>query len=310
MRYRFQLLAVCIACISGCASHSHRSPVVGNPLVAAPNETVIPAANAFKHKVAVARFVLADDATASDDVTQRSTEQAKQLIETQLQASRHFMVLDHDMLHLPLQAKDLLVANDETLGADFLVLGELVRNDVDRPGLLGRWRDKKAVTTHSEISLQLIDAHTHETVFSENTEADASDIPPPGQPPANSWIEALQARSLSAAVKQALPALQNQLLARPWQSQILSAQQGYFLLNSGAGQGIRVGDLFHVAPASPLALTTPLPASAATAPPTFLATLKVIAQAGENENELSVCEVVEGGLPQDNLTELRVLSAR
>ena len=25
----------------------------------------------------------------------------------------------------------------------FLVLGELVRNDVDRPGLLGRWRDKK-----------------------------------------------------------------------------------------------------------------------------------------------------------------------
>ena len=38
----------------------------------------------FKHKVAVARFVLADDAPANDDVTQRATEQAKQLIETQL----------------------------------------------------------------------------------------------------------------------------------------------------------------------------------------------------------------------------------
>lgn len=316
MRYRFLAFLLVAGITSGCASHALRheaaapagdSPVSKSP-ASAPTGTppAPPVHNSFKHKVAIARFTLPVDTKAPTDTQTHATEQAKSLLEQRLQQGSRFMLLEHGLLHIPLEPKDLLVVNDESLGADYLVTGELVRHELVLPGFLDGWRNERVAAAHSEVQLQLIDAHSREVVLTQAGSSDARQPLAGDTALDNAKALALQDQALAAALEQALPTLTDTLLHRRWRSQILSAQQGYILVNSGAGQGIQVGDLFHVLPGESARMTE----AAVTGDAPYLATLKVVAQAGENENELSVCELVEGRLPDERLSDLNVFSVR
>jgi hypothetical protein len=218
------------------------------------------------------------------------------------------MLLTHESLQMPLPTNDLLAMNNEMLGADYLIAGEIQRHDVALPGMFDGWRSPKSARARSILLLRVIDAHSGQEVLAHTSQGENTREIHDRTPLDSAGMHAMQDAALSMALNNALPALTQTLLQRRWRGQILSAQQGFVLVNSGAGQGIQIGDEFRVI-ASEHALTVNA-VSAPTAESPFLATLRVVAQAGENEQELSVCELVEGSLPSGDLDKLSILSVR
>lgn len=298
-----------IMLLNGCTSQPAMSTVstVTAPLHV-PATSVSPASNSLKHKVAIAQFGFSDDDDAPSDAMAQASRQTKQFLDNGLKQTQHFMLLTHERLQIPLQPSDLLVVNDDMLGADYLVAGEIQRHDVTLPGMFDGWRSPKTARARSIVLLRVIDAHSGQEVLAHTSQGEITREIHDKTPLDNAGMHAMQDAALSMALNNALPALTQHLLQRRWRGQILSTQQGFVLVNSGAGQGIQIGDEFYVV-ASEHALTVNALAAPATGSP-FLATLRVVAHAGENEQELSVCELVEGSLPVDDVGKLSVLSAR
>lgn len=285
-----------IALVCGCASHPQTLPTQAPTTVSAEIKATAlpPANNTFKHKVAVAGFVLPTTPQPAD-----ASRQAKALLDAHLQSTQKFVVLEHAALLEPMETSHLLAFNDETLGADFLISGTITSHETTRPGWLDGWRNERTITASSSVRLQLTDAYSKRVIFQLENSAisrwalnnDSKDL--------HEQTARLEAQALAAAIEKSLPTLTAALLHQPWRSQILSAQQGYILINGGAGQGIQIGDTFRVVANAPALVTS-----------TPLATLRVISQAGEHENELSVCELVNGQLPPADFSQLSVLSER
>lgn len=317
---RFQVVALSgTLFLHGCASPINEP--IERPSTATNQTTVTPSSNVpinrFKHKVAIARLTLPANASNSELLT-HATEDAKTLLENNLRQSGKFMLLEHGLLHMAFENDNLRVVNDETVGADYLVTGKLMRHELVTPGLLDGWRGSKVAHAYSSVQLDIIDGHTGTIVFTRQFDGEAStDMPASSALPLPQQLT-LQTQALTRAITSAAPEISQTLQQRRWRGQILSAQQGFILVNSGAGQGIQVGDRFHVLPleqaqmepptAKVPALASPGSSTSPAGPTPFLATLKVVAQAGENENELSVCELVDGRLPE-TLGDLSVLDA-
>ncbi len=307
MRYSFLILLLGGAVLlQGCASTPEAAitpaaPAAVNTPVPAP--TPIPS-NRFKHKIAIARLTLPSGNAGGSETLAHATAQAKSLLEDRVRQAGKFMLLEHGLLHIPFENDNLRVVNDETLGADFLVTGRLLRHELAMPGFLDGWRDTPTAHAFSSVQLDIIDGHTGQVIYSQHFEGDASKAVTASADFTPEQQASLQLQALTLALDHAAPPITDTLLHQHWRSQILSTQQGYVLVNSGAGQGIQVGDLFHVLSPEQSAST----AAAVTPVSPFVATLKVVAQAGEKENELSVCELVEGSLPE-GATHLSVRDA-
>lgn len=294
--------------LNGCSSQPATSSV---SIVTAPTplpaKLLSPAQNRLKHKIAIAQFGFDDDDAPSVAMVHAS-QQTKAFLDTRLQQTQHFMLLTHEQLQIPLQTTDLLAVNDDLLGADYLIAGEIERHDVTLPGMFDGWRGPKTARARSILLMRVIDAHSGQEVLAHTSQGEITREIHDKTPLDSAGMHAMQDAALSMALNNALPAITQHLLQRRWRGQILSAQQGYVLVNSGAGQGIQMGDEFRVI-ASKHALTVNTTAAPTTGSP-FLATLRVVALAGENEQELSVCELVEGSLPREDLGNLSILSVR
>lgn len=303
MYYPFLVMTLSAAVLlSGCATQ--RAAPVASPTVTLSAPAAAAAVNRLKHKIAIVRLALPIGTAPVSESLVTATAQAKSHLENHVRQSGKFMVIEHGLLQLPLENENLKVVNDETVGADYLVTGTLLRHDLVMPGFLDGWRDTPAAYANSSLHIDIVDGHTGTTIFSRQFEGNASLATSKTAPFGLEQQKGLQSQALTRALNNAATEITTTLLQRRWRGQILSTQQGFILVNGGAGQGIQVGDRFHVLPLAHTAIeTAPAPA---TSP--FLATLKVVAQAGENENELSVCELVEGKLPE-TLADLSVLDA-
>lgn len=294
--------------LSGCASQPATTPATTTQPTNFNSTLISPAPDSLKHKVAISQFGFPDPDDAPTYAMTQASRQTKAILDTRLQQTQHFMLLTHERLQIPLQSTDLLALNDDLLGADYLIAGEIQRHDITLPGMFDGWRGPKTARARSILLLRVIDAHSGQEVFAHTSQGEITREINEKMPLQSAGKHAMQDAALSMALDNALPALTQHLLQRRWRGQILSAQQGFILVNSGAGQGIQIGDEFRVI-ASERALTVGEVSAPTTGSP-FLATLRVVAQAGEHEQELSVCELVEGSLPTEDLGKLSILSTR
>lgn len=295
--------------LSGCASQPATTPAATATQPTNFNTTLISTAPyGLKHKVAIVPFGFPDPDDVPTDAMTQASRQTKTFLDARLQQTQRFMLLTHERLQMPLQTSELLAVNDDMLGADYLVAGEIQRHDITLPGMFDGWRSPKTARARSIVLLRVIDAHSGQEVLAHTSQGEITREINEKTPLDGTGIHAMQDAALSIALNNALPALTQHLLQRRWRGQILSSQQGFILVNSGAGQGIQIGDEFRVI-ASEHALTVDAVSAPTTGSP-FLATLRVVAQAGEHEQELSVCELVEGSLPAEDLGKLSILSVR
>lgn len=307
-----QMTAVLLSlALSGCATTPPQAPeIIDIPEKQKVAPQVQPVDTKHKHKIVVARFTEIHEADEHTLPVDPAGQRAKQLLATRLADSRHFQLLEHTGLETYMDQDRLKTFNDETLGADYLITGSVAEYGERHRPMLDFFNSESTDQARSRINIRLIDTQTDQVIFDEHSVGEATTKIKNDRPLSNTHSNLLDDKALATAIEKLLPRLTETLLEKPWQTYILSEQQGYVLITGGAAQGIGMGDTFLVMPSHPLKKNNADEGNAKTRAEKEIATLRVVSQAGENENEISVCELVNGDLQGIDYSQVSVLAAQ
>jgi curli biogenesis system outer membrane secretion channel CsgG len=151
--------------MAGCATESHQG---------IPVQSVVATGSAYigpRTPIAVGKF---DNRSSFmrglfSDGVDRLGSQARTILVTHLQQSKHFNVLDRDNLDETLREASIKQQAQQLKGADFIVTGDVTEfgrkevGDQQLFGILGRGKQQVA---YAKVSLNVVNSRTSEVVFS------------------------------------------------------------------------------------------------------------------------------------------------
>ncbi len=305
------LLAV-TACVSVSDRETLETPAEG-PAISPVLQK--PPGRFLKRKVAIARFTNETNYGKSVFLDQHGDtigKQASDILATRLTASEKFLLLERrDMGKIEEEAKrgDL---KPELIGADYLILGsvtEFGRSTTSETGVFSRTKKQRA---YAKVSLRLVDVRTGLTIYSEEGRGEAfvevgKTI---GIGTGAGYDSTLNEKAISAAISKVVSNLAENLLERPWQSYVLSADDGKIVIGGGASQGVAPGDRFAVLRRGKR-LKNPQTGSSIEMPGTRIATIEVATTFGSTvQDEGAICKLVTGTVDPAEISELLVQESK
>ncbi len=264
----------------------------------------------LKRKVAIARFSNETRAgnrfllSGSED---RIGKQASDILAARLTATGQFILLERSDLSAVIAEQQLNKLQVEQVGADYLIIGsvsEYGRADKSESGVFSR---NKIQTAQARVNVRLVNVRTGQVIYSEEGSGDAtSEANTVFGVGANAGYDAsLDDKALSAAISKLTSNLLENLMDLPWQAYLVGQQGQYYLMTGGANQGIQTGDLFNVITRGER-VKNPQTGLMLELPGKNVATLKVLSFAGEGDNQVSVCALINGKLATSHFDNLVV----
>ena len=308
------LLSALVLALAGCSTVTKEKintlPQV-QPQVSPTLATV--ASKGLKRKVAIARFSNETTAGASfflDGKGDRVGKQATDILSARLTETQKFLLLERTDLDKIKTEAELAHITTKTVGADYLVVGsvsEFGRANTSETGIFSR---NKIQTARAKVNIRLIDVKTGRIIYSEEGSGEATSEANRvfGVGTSAGYDTSLDDKALSAAISKLVSNVVERLLDNPWQAYIIGEQQGLYIITGGKSQGIRTSDMFSVVQRGAV-VNNPQTGMDIELPGKSIAKLRVVTQAGENENEISLCELAEGNLKGVDLTKLVVREA-
>ncbi len=264
----------------------------------------------LKRKVAIARFsneTSHGNSFLLDKQNDRVGKQAMDILSTRLTQTGKFIMLERADLDKISKEKDLSNLSQKTIGADYLIVGsvsEFGRESSSEVGIFSRNRKQVA---HATVNIRLLDVKTGQIIYSEEgsgkAESEANTVFGVGEK--SGYDSSLDDKALSASISKVISNLVENLLNKPWQSYVLSEQDGTYLIAGGKEQGILPGDKFAVTTTGKT-IKNPQTGMDIQLPGKKIATLEVISSTGTGQNEVSFCKVIEGSLAGQTLSSLVV----
>jgi len=306
MRYLVSFLLILVLLLSACARNQAPAQETVTNLIQ-PNVAPILDDNFhLKKKIAVGRFTN-ETRTANSflnegsDTPQRLSKAANDILSAKLAQTRRFILIERqDDLTID---KEQQIANIQNykIPADYLILGsisEFGRKNTGNVGIIDR---TKKQTAFAKVSLRIVDTRTGMVIFGQEGAGEASSETATtlGMGSQAGFDETLTDKAIDAAISSVIQNLVYKLAADPWRSYILEKKGSQMFISGGARQGIKEGDMFSVYQRGKQVINpqTKLPLEL---PGTKLATIKVIQLIpGDEWNEISVAEVVEGQIGAD-----------
>ncbi|OIQ15953.1 MAG: curli production assembly protein CsgG [Bacteriovorax sp. MedPE-SWde] len=264
----------------------------------------------LKRKVAIARFTNETRHGSSfllDKDNNRVGKQAMDILSARLSSTGKFIMMERsDMKNIENERKRSNIKTN-LLDAEYLIVGsvsEFGRSTVSEVGVFSRNKKQKV---YAKVNVRLLDVKTGEIVFSEEGEGEAFSE-------ANSvfgvgakagYDESLNDKALSASISKLVSNLIENLMDKPWESRIISKQNGMYILAGGKKQGVKTGDIFSVV--SPgRKVKNPQTGIDIVLPGSVVGKLKVIKLAGKGRNEISICMLEHGKLSALKISKLIV----
>ena len=209
--------ALALACLAGCASESSRAvPVEQTPAAAAPytGVRVAIAVGRFDNRSSFMRGVFSDG-------VDRLGSQAKTVLESHLQQSQRFSVLDRDNLTEAAAEAKLQGVNQSITGAQFLVTGDITafgRKEVGDQQLFGVLGRGKTQVAYAKVTLNVVNPLTSEIVYSASGagEYELSNREVVGFGGTAQYDATLNGKVLDLAIRQAVGALVTARDAKTW----------------------------------------------------------------------------------------------
>lgn len=304
------ILSTAVFALSACTSATKEivNPAPSNsPAVAA---TLAQPDTGLKRLVAIGRF--SDESKRSsnffvDNNDNRLGKQASDILSSRLSASGKFVLLERSDLNL-LQAEKKLMGNlDAPVGAKYLLLGsvsEFGRETTSEVGVFSRNKIQKATAT---VNIRLVDIATSEVVYSEEATgqatAEANRVFGVGETAA--YNSALDDKALSAAISKLVANVMNNLMDEPWQSYILSQENGQLIIAGGRSQGLKVGTLLAIYEPGQ-EVTNPQTGLKIELPGKTVAEIEIQQSVGSGKDEVSFATVVSGVIDRNKLNQYRV----
>lgn len=299
--------------LSGCAGFKKEEPQATLAIQPADQKPVEDAVIHLKKKVAIGRFTnetrLANSfLNEGSGSRERMSKAATDILSAKLAMSKRFILIE--------RADTLAISNERQISniqsykipADYLVLGsisEFGRNTSGEVGLIDR---TKKQTAYAKVTLRIVDTRSGMIIFGEEGSGEASSEVGTvlGMGSQAGYDETLSDKAIDAAIGAVIQSLINKLSQDPWRSYVLSKEGDSVYISGGAMQGIAVGDEFVVYQRGKL-VTNPQMGVQVELPGTEIARIRVTQLIpGEVLTELSLAQVISGGIPESELDNLYI----
>jgi len=298
-----------LAVVSLTACTSATQPQYNEPLIQPPiiDELSREKHSGLKRVVAIGRF--SDETKRGqsifvDNNNNRLGKQASDILSSRLTASNKFILLERSDIAL-LEAEKH--AQTEKVGADYMIVGsvsEFGRETESEVGIFSRNKIQKASAT---VNIRLIDVKTSQVIYSEEASgsatAEANQVFGVGQTAA--YNSALDDRAISAAISKLVGNVMNNLMDMPWQSYLLSHENGTFVISGGQSQGLEAGLKLNVYKPGKK-VKNPQTGMLIELPGEVVGQLQVTQTIGSGESEISTAKLVSGDIVLKKLNDYRI----
>jgi len=255
----------------------------------------------LKRKVAIARFTNETKYGQSffiDKSDNRIGKQAVDILSAKLLATEKFILLeraDLDKINKELALGDMQPLKNM---ADYLIVGSITefgRKEVSDVGVFSRVKKQAAF---AKVNIRLLDVYTGQLIYSEEGEGEAFSEAGTvlGVGARAGYDSTLNDRAIEAAINNLTSNIIQNLLGKQWKAYILGHEEGHLIISGGKSQNIKEMDLFEVIQEGKK-VKNPQTNMEIVLPGKKIAAIKVVSLIGDSpENEVSLCEVVEGDL--------------
>ncbi|MFA0118284.1 CsgG/HfaB family protein [Vibrio breoganii] len=265
-------------------------------------ETVVtsePAAS-LKRVVAIARFTDETKRGNSfflDSDGNKIGKQASDILSARLASSGKFIMLERSDINLVEKEGNL-----KDIGANYLIVGSVSqfgRSTVSDVGVFSRNKKQNANAT---VNIRIVDTNTGEIIYSEEGSGEATSEASTtlGVGEKSGYDLSLDDKALSAAISKLTSNIMNNLLDKPWQSYILSAEDESIVFAGGRSQGINVGDEFNIVKLGKT-VKNPQTGFDIQLPGKVVGSLTVAVISGTGNNEVSISTLSSGNIDKKNL---------
>lgn len=236
--------------------------------------------------------------------------QVTDLLSKALTESGAYLVFERPDISRVQAESQLTGAKLNLVGVDALIVGSLTEFGRKTVGQTGFVSSSKRQVAFAKVDLRLVDAGTGHVFFATSGAGEASTETASvfGFGSQASYDGTLNDAAVRQAVSEAVNRLSTELSSRPWQTSILSVDQGRIFISGGKAQGIRPGMTFIVQTQGQK-VKSPQTGFEITLPGQKVAELRVDANFGDSEtNEGSVASLVNGSIQGHQINQLVVLT--
>lgn len=318
---RFRWLATAITAASlftGCAVQSPPVVVKEAPQTIAVQKSAqqlvalaAPAKPTLKRKIALGRITNETSYGRSllrDSAGDPLGKQVTDLLSKSLTESGAYLVFERPDISRLKDESSLTGVKLNLVGVDALIVGSLTEFGRKTVGQSGFVSSSKKQVAFAKVDLRVVDVSTGQVFFAtsgagETSTESASTF---GFGSQEAYDGTLNDSAIRQAISEAVNRLATEMAARPWQTFILSADQGRYFVAGGKAQGLRPGMLFSVQTVGEK-IKSPQTGFEITLPGREVAQLRIDSNFGDSEaTEGSVASIVSGSIQGFKVEQLVV----
>lgn len=265
----------------------------------APSAPVEAPAVGLKRKIAIARFSNETQSGTSflvDASGDRIGKQAADILSARLAETGKFLMFERQDLDEVSTEKMLAGLKEEGVAVDYLIVGsvsEFGRSTQSETGIFQRSKTQEA---YAKVNVRLIEVSSGRIISATEGAGRATSEAKTtmGVGARAGYDQSLTDKAISAAISELTSRLVENMTNKPWQSFLLSQQNGQIIMSGGKSQGIRPGLRLFVYLIGER-IKNPQTGAMITLPGRRVAEVQVISSFGEDEfNELSFVSIVSG----------------
>jgi len=265
----------------------------------APSTAAEASAVGLKRKIAIARFSNETQSGTSflvDASGDRIGKQAADILSARLTDTGKFLMFERQDSDEVSTEKMLAGLKEDGVAVDYLIVGsvsEFGRSTQSESGIFQRTKTQEA---YAKVNVRLIEVASGRIVSATEGAGRATSEAKTtmGVGASAGYDQSLTDKAISAAISEVTSRLVETMTNKPWQSFLLSKQDGQFIMSGGKSQGIKPGLRLFVY-LNGERIKNPQTGAMVTLPGRRVAEVQVISSFGEDEfNELSFVTVVSG----------------
>ncbi len=270
-----------------------------------------PAKPVLKRKIALGRITNETSFGKSllrDSAGDPLGKQVTDLLSKSLTESGAYIVFERSDIGKLKDESALIGTKLNLVGVDALIIGSLTEFGRKTQGQSGFASSSKKQVAFAKIDLRVVDANTGLVFFATSGAGESSTESSStfGFGSQAAYDGTLNDSAIRQAVSEAVNRLSTEMAARPWQTYLLSAEQGQYFVAGGKTQGLRPGMVFSVQTVGSK-IKSPQTGFDITLPGREVAQLRIDSNFGDTEDtEGSAASLVSGAIQGIKLDQLVV----
>lgn len=215
-------------------------------------ETLTSAYAGLKRTVAIARF--SNETTYAkgafyDRENDPMQKQAMDILNTKLQNSGKFILLERSDLNLVEKEQIYGGVTPETVGAEYLIIGSITKYGRKTEGVTASvFGGSKKQIVEAAVSIRLVDVATGQIIYADEGAAEAEMISTNilGFGTVANYDSTLADKAIEGAIESLISSIEKNCTDIPWKTYIISNEDDTIIIGGGESQGIKAGDVFNL----------------------------------------------------------------